>query len=186
MATEGTGVSELASRYASALFDLADGQQALDQTAQDLTSVKALLAESADLRRLIGSPLLARNDQERAMEAVLSAAGIGELVRKFVGLVARNRRLFSLPGMIDGYLAELARRRGESSARVTVARPLTDAQWNALAAALNKSEGSEVKLDVNVDPSLIGGMIVKIGSRMVDSSVRTKLNKLKLAMKGVG
>lgn len=186
MATEGTGVSELASRYASALFDLADGQQALDQTAQDLMSVKALLAESADLRRLIGSPLLARNEQERAMEAVLVAAGIGELVRKFVGLVARNRRLFTLPGMIDGYLAQLARRRGEVTARITVARPLTDVQWNQLAAALNQSEGGNVKLNVWVDPSLIGGMIVKIGSRMVDSSVRTKLNKLQIAMKGVG
>ena len=120
------------------------------------------------------------------MEAVLVAAGIGELVRKFTGLVARNRRLFALPGMIDGYLAELARRRGESTARITVARPLTDAQWAALTAALQKSEGDDVKLDVWVDPSLIGGMIVKIGSRMVDSSVRTKLNKLKLAMKGVG
>ncbi|WP_445376536.1 F0F1 ATP synthase subunit delta [Niveispirillum fermenti] len=186
MAAEGTGVSELASRYASALFDLADGQQALDQTAQDLTSVKALLAESAELRRLIGSPLLARDEQERAMDAVLVAAGVGELVRRFVGLVAKNCRLAALPGMIDGFLAELARRRGEVTARVTVARPLTDAQWAELAELLNKSEGGNVKLDVWVDPSLIGGMIVKIGSRMVDSSVRTKLNKLKLAMKGVG
>lgn len=186
VATEGTGVSELASRYASALFDLADEQQALDQTAQDLSLVKALLAESADLRRLIGSPLLARGDQERAMEAVLAAAGVGELVRKFIGLVARSRRLAALPGMIDGFLAEIARRRGESTARVTVARPLSDEQWNALAAAINQSAGSKVKLDVWVDPSLIGGMVVKIGSRMVDSSVRTKLNKLKLAMKGVG
>lgn len=186
MATEGTGVSELASRYASALFDLADGQQALDQTAQDLLTIKALLAESADLRRLIGSPLLARDEQERAMDAVLVAAGVGELVRKFAGLVAKNRRLFSLPGMIDGFLAKLARRRGESTARVTVARPLTDAQWAELSAALNKEGDSSVKIDVHVDPSLIGGMIVKLGSRMVDSSVRTKLNKLKLAMKGVG
>jgi F-type H+-transporting ATPase subunit delta len=186
VATEGTGVSELASRYASALFDLADEQQALDQTAQDLSLVKALLAESADLRRLIGNPLLARGDQERAMEAVLAAAGVGELVRKFIGLVARSRRLAALPGMMDGFLAELARRRGESTARVTVARPLSDEQWAALAAAIDPSASGKVKLDVWIDPSLIGGMVVKIGSRMVDSSVRTKLNKLKLAMKGVG
>lgn len=186
VATEGTGVSELASRYASALFDLADGQQALDQTAQDLSLVKALLVESADLRRLISNPLLASGDQERAFEAVLVAAGVGELVRKFIGLVARNRRLATLPGMIEGFLAEIARRRGESTARVTVAQPLTDEQWAALAAAIDKSAGGKVKLDVWVDPSLIGGMIVKVGSRMVDSSVRTKLNKLKLAMKGVG
>lgn len=186
VATEETGVSELASRYASALFDLADEQQALDQTAQDLALVKALLAESADLRRLIGNPLLARGDQERAMEAVLVAAGVGGLVRNFIGLVARNRRLFALPGMIAGFLAEIARRRGESTARVTVARPLTEAQMSALSAAIASSAGNKVKLDVAVDPSLIGGMIVKIGSRMVDSSVRTKLNKLKLAMKGVG
>lgn len=186
MATEGTGVSELASRYASALFDLADGQQALDQTAQDLLSIKALLAESADLRRLIGSPLIARDEQARAMDAVLAAAGVGDLVRKFVGLVAKNRRLHTLPGMIDGYLAKLARRRGESTARITVARPLTDAQWAELSAALNRGGEGGIKMDVWVDPSLIGGMIVKLGSRMVDSSVRTKLNKLKLAMKGVG
>jgi len=168
------------------LFDLADEQKALDQTAKDLTLLKQMLAESADLRRLVGSPLLARADQARAMEAVLAQAGIGDLVRKFVGLVAQNRRLFALPGMIDGFLAELARRRGEQTAQVVAAQPLTDAQLAAVTDALKKAMGSKVAVDVRVDPTLIGGIIVKVGSRMIDASVRTKLTKLKLAMKGVG
>jgi len=186
VATEGTGVSELAARYATALFDLADEHKALDQTAQDLTLLKQLLAESADLRRLVRSPLLARAEQVRAMDAVLAQVQMSDLVRKFVGLVAQNRRLFALSGMIDGFLAELARRRGETTARVVVARPLTQDQHDAVADALKGAMGAKVAVDVSVDPSLIGGMIVKFGSRMIDSSVRTKLTKLKLAMKGVG
>ncbi|QJE73757.1 F0F1 ATP synthase subunit delta [Aerophototrophica crusticola] len=186
MATEGTGVSGLAARYATAMFDLADDQKVLDQTAQDLTLLKQMLAESPDLRRLVGSPLLARADQARAMDAVLASAGISGLVRKFVGLVAQNRRLFALSGMIDGFLAELARRRGEQTAQVTVARPLSPEQLDAVSDALKRALGAKMAVSVRVDPALIGGMIVKVGSRMIDSSVRTKLTKLKLAMKGVG
>lgn len=186
MATEGTGVSGLAARYATALFDLADENQALDQTAQDLTLIKQMLAESADLRRLVANPLLSRGDQARGVDAVLAAAGVGPLVRKFIGLVAQNRRLFALPGMIEGFLAELARRRGEQTALVIAARPLSPAQMDAVSDALKRSMGSKMAVEVRIDPALIGGMIVKVGSRMVDSSVRTKLTKLKLAMKGVG
>lgn len=184
MATEGTGVSGLAARYATALFELADQQQALDQTAADLAQLKQMLAESDDLRRLVNSPLIGRGDQIRAMEAVMSAAGISPLVRRFVGLTAQNRRLYAIHGMIDGFLAELARRRGEMTARVTVARALTDAQWTALADTLRQSTGARITLDVWIDPAVIGGMIVKVGSRMIDSSVRTRLARLKLAMKG--
>lgn len=186
MATEGTGVSGLAQRYATALFGLADEQQALDQTAKDLTLLKQMLAESADLRRLVGSPLIARADQARAMDAVLAGAGISELVRKFTGLAAQNRRLFVLPGVIEAFLAELARRRGEATAQVVAAQPMDATQVARLEDALKQAMGSKVSVDVRVDPALIGGMIVKVGSRMIDASVRTKLTKLKLAMKGVG
>lgn len=185
MATEGIGVSGLAARYASALFDLADEQRDLDGTARDLTSIREMLNASEDLRRLIRSPLIPRADQARAMEAILSQAGTSDLVRRFVGLVAEKRRLFALPQMIEGFLTELARRRGEETAHVISARPLTQAQLEALTDVLMRSEGSKVRLQASVDPSLIGGLIVRLGSRMVDNSLRTKLARLKLAMKGV-
>ncbi|HYD64839.1 F0F1 ATP synthase subunit delta [Azospirillum sp.] len=186
MASEGTGVSELAGRYSTALFELADENKALDQVAGDLTALKQLLAESADLRRLVQSPVISRADQGRAMTAVLDRAGVSDITKRFLGLVAKNRRLFALPGMIDGYLAELARRRGETTARVIAARPLSDAQVQAVTDTLKKLVGSKVTVDVTIDPALIGGMIVKYGSRMVDTSVRTKLDKLQLAMKASG
>jgi F-type H+-transporting ATPase subunit delta len=186
VASEGTRASGLSGRYATALFDLADEQKALDQTATDLASIKSMLAESPELRRLIASPVLSRTDQARAMSALLEKAGVSALVRNFIGLVAANRRLFALPAMIDGFLGELARRRGEATAKVIAARALTDSQFNAVSEALKRAMGAKVAVDVSVDPSLIGGMIVKVGSRMVDSSLRTKLAKLKIAMKGVG
>lgn len=186
MASQGTGVSGLAGRYASALFELADENKALDQTASDLTGLKQMLAESPDLTRMVRSPLLSRAEQGKAMDAVMVAVGLSELTRRFVGLVAQNRRLFALPSMIDQFLAELARRRGQMTAQVTAARPMSDTQVEALTDALRSSLGSQIDVRVGVDPALIGGMIVKVGSRMIDSSVRTKLNKLQLAMKGVG
>ncbi|NYZ13612.1 F0F1 ATP synthase subunit delta [Azospirillum sp. RWY-5-1] len=186
MASEGTGVSELAARYSTALFDLADENKALDQVASDLTTLKQLLAESADLRRLVRSPVISRADQGRAMAALLDEVAASDLTKRFVGLVAANRRLFVLSGMIDGFLAELARRRGEATAQVTAARPLTDAQIEAVTEALRSVVGNKVAVNVTVDPELIGGMIVRYGSRMIDASVRTKLNKLQLAMKASG
>ncbi|HYD32195.1 MAG TPA: F0F1 ATP synthase subunit delta [Azospirillaceae bacterium] len=186
MAAEGTGVSGLAARYATALFELADEQRALDQTEQDLTSLKQVLDESAELQRMVRNPLLSRAEQGRAMAAILDQMGVSDTVKRFVGLMAVNRRLFVLRQAIDGFLAELAHRRGESTAHVVAARPLSDAQVEAVTEALRKSFGSKVGVAVTVDPSLIGGMIVKVGSRMIDSSVRTKLDKLQLAMKGVG
>jgi F-type H+-transporting ATPase subunit delta len=186
VATEGSGISELAMRYARALFDLADERGILDETVQDVLSVKALLVESADLRRLVSSPLFTRVDQEKAMDAVLAAAGVGAFVAHFVGFVARNRRLFVLEGMIAAFLAQIANRRGERVAMVTAARPLSAQQQEGLAAALSAATGGRADMHIVVDPRLIGGLIVKIGSRMVDASVRAKLNKLKLAMKGVG
>ncbi len=186
MASQGTGVSGLAERYAAALLELADENKALDQVASDLTGLKRMLAESPDLDRVVRSPLLSRAEQGKAVAAVMERAGISELVQRFIGLVAQNRRLFAVGAMIDAYLAELARRRGAMTAQVTAARPMSDAQVKALADALRGSLGSQIDVRVAVDPALIGGMVVKVGSRMIDSSVRTKLNKLQIAMKGVG
>lgn len=185
MASQGTGVSGLAGRYATALFELAEENNALDQVAADLTGLKQMLAESAELREMIRNPLISREAQGRALAAVMDRAGFSSLTKNFVGLVARNRRLFALEAMADAYLAELARRRGEMTARVIAARPLSEAQVKAITDALRASMGSKVAVDVTVDPAILGGMIVKVGSRMIDSSVRTKLNKLQLAMKGV-
>lgn len=186
VASEGTGVSELAARYSSALFELADENTALDAVAGDLTTLKTLLAESADLRRLVGSPVISRADQGRAMAAAAEALGFGDLTKRFIGLAAANRRLFLLKSMINGYLALLAKRRGESTAKVTVARPLSDEQFAAVGDALRAAVGKQVALDVTIDPALMGGMIVHYGSRMIDTSVRTKLDKLQLAMKASG
>ncbi len=186
VAARGTSQGGLAARYAAALFDLADEQKQLDAVAGDLVALRGMMAESGDLRRLIGSPVLSRGDQGRAMAALLGAAGTGDLVRRFIGLVARNRRLFVLPAIIDAYLAQLARRGGEITAQVTSARPLDERQRQAVAEAVQRAVGGKVAVDARVDAGLIGGLVVKVGSRMVDSSLRSKLQRLQLTMKGVG
>jgi F-type H+-transporting ATPase subunit delta len=186
VAAQGTGQDGLAARYAAALFELADSRKELDAVASDLGGLRAMLRDSPELQRLIRSPVVTRQAQGRAMAALLQAAGGGDLVRRFVGLVAENRRLFALPAMIDAYLAELARRRGEVTAEVTAARPLDDRQRQAVAEAVQRAVGGRVSLDVRVDPALIGGLVVKVASRMVDSSLRRKLQRLQLVMKGVG
>ena len=186
LAAQDTGTAGLAARYAAALFDLADETKQLDAVAADLRALRALSAESADLRRLVRSPVLTRDDQARAMAAVLEKAGTSDLVRRFVGLVADNRRLFALNDMIEAYLSELARRRGEVTASVTSAAPLSEAQTAALTDALRRAVGGKVAIETYTDSSLIGGLIVKLGSRMVDSSLKSKLQRLQLVMKGVG
>lgn len=186
MAGDITSVSDLAGRYASALLDLADERKALDEVAGDLKTVQALVAESEDLRRLLASPVFTREEQRKAMAALLEKAGVGELTRRFVAVVADNHRLFALSAMIESYLSELARRRGEITAEITSARALSDAQQAALLNTLRSAEGDKVQLDLKVDPTLIGGLVVKVGSRMIDSSLRSKLQRLQLAMKGVG
>jgi len=178
------GDTGVAARYALALFELADEQRKLDQVANDLKSIDSLLIESADLRRLIGNPVVSRGESGRAMASLLERIEADELTQKFVGLVAANRRLFALPGMIKSYLAELADRRGEITAEVVSATRLTDNQSQALETALRGAVGGKVALSVAVDPSLIGGLVVKVGSRMVDSSLKTQLQKMKIAMKG--
>jgi len=180
------GNAGLADRYAAALYELADEGKALDKVAADLRQISKMLDESADLVRLIRSPILGRVEQGRAMQAVLEKVGVEALTAKFVGLVAKNRRLFTLPAMIKAFLATLARRRGEVAAEVTSAQALTAQQQEAVTAALRQAVGSKVSVETRVDPALLGGMVVRVGSRMVDSSLKTKLQKLELAMKGLG
>ena len=178
-----TGV---AGRYASALFELADNAKSLDQVAQDLDTFKKLLAESAELARLIASPVIGRDLQGKALLAVLDAAGVKGLTRSFIGTVAANGRARELPAMAQAFLAELARRRGETSAVVTSAVPLTQQQQQQLADALRGVlGGAKVSIDAHVDPNVLGGLVVKVGSRLFDSSIRSKLQRLQLAMKGV-
>jgi len=185
VASKGTGVSGLADRYAAALFDLADDRKALDQVADDLRQLRTMLADSADLRRLVRSPIFSRADQGRAVTAVAEHAGLTVLTRNFLGLVAQNRRLFAIPAMIDAFLGPLAARRGEVTAEIVTAQTLTPMQLDAVNEQLRKAVGSKVAVEVRVDPALLGGLVVKVGSRMVDASLRSKLHRLQLAMKGV-
>jgi F-type H+-transporting ATPase subunit delta len=186
LAAESTGISGLAERYAAALFELADERHALDQAAGDLREVRAMLTASADLERMVRSPVLSRADQAKAIEAVAEQAGLSQLTRDFLAIVARNRRLFAVPAMIQAYLQKLAERRGEVTAEITAAQELNAAQQEALGEQLRRVVGSRVAVDVKVDPSLLGGMIVKIGSRMVDGSLKGQLQRLQLSMKGIG
>ncbi|HQS18474.1 F0F1 ATP synthase subunit delta [Reyranella sp.] len=183
MTTATTGV---AGRYASALFELADGSKSLDQVAQDLATFRKMVAESTDLARLIASPVIPRALQGKALLAVLDAAGISGLTRNFVGTVAANGRARDLPAMAAAFLAELASRRGETTATVTSAVPLSPAQLQQLSDSLRSVLGSnKVSIDARVEPDILGGLVVKVGSRLFDSSVRSKLQRLQLAMKGV-
>jgi F-type H+-transporting ATPase subunit delta len=186
LAAQDTGTAGLAARYAAALFELADEAKQLDSVAADLRTVKAMIEQSSDLRRLVRSPALSRAEQGRALGAVLQQAGSGDIVRRFVGLVAENRRLFALVDMIDAFLAELARRRGEVTAMVTSAQALSEAQVASVTDALKRAVGGKVAVELKTDASLIGGLIFKVGSRMIDSSLKSKLQRLQLSMKGVG
>lgn len=178
-----TGVAE---RYASALFDLAKEQNAHVPVEQELTRFQGLIDESADLRRLIRSPSFSAKDQTNALSAVMARAGIGGLASNFVKVLAQNRRLFILSDVIKNYRLIAARARGEVSAAVTSAHPLSDAQMQSLKDQLRASVGREVTIQSKVDPTLLGGLVVKVGSRMIDSSLRTKIEQLKVAMKGTG
>ena len=172
-------------RYANALFELADNARSLDQVAQDLTSIRTMVRESSDLARLLASPVIGRDAQSKGLLAVLDAAGIGGLTRSFVGTVAANGRARDLVAMATAFLAELASRRGETTASVTSAVPLSPEQLQQLSDTLRSVlGGAKVTIEAQVDPDLLGGLVVKVGSRMVDSSLRTKLRKLQFALKG--
>ncbi len=186
MAVEDASVSGMAGRYATALFELALEQNAVDQVRADLDRFDALVAESPELTRLVRSPVFTSEEQARAIAAVLDQAGIGGLAGNFLRLVAKNRRLFAVRDMARAFRSLVRRQRGETTAQVTVAEPLGERHLATLKDALRSVTGKEVELSVTVDPSIIGGLVVKLGSRMIDTSLRTKLNALKHAMKEVG
>jgi F-type H+-transporting ATPase subunit delta len=179
-------VSGVAGRYAIALFELGLEEEALEQIEADLNRFGEALDAAEDFRRLVKSPVFSAEEQGRALGAILDELKIEGLTKNFLLLVSKNRRLFAAPDMIRAFRAMLAERRGEMSATVTAASKLTDSQVTALKQALKAALGKDVMLDQLVDPSLIGGLMVKVGSRMIDTSIRTKLNSLKHAMKEVG
>ncbi len=176
----------MAGRYATAVFELALDAGAIDSVSADLQKFDALLDDSADLTRLVRSPVFTAEAQSKALAAVIDKAGIGGLAAQFLKVVTSNRRLFAIRDIIKAYRALVARHKGEVTAHVTVAEPLSDAHRDEIRNTLNAVTGKDVRVDMKVDPSIIGGLVVKIGSRMVDSSLRTKLNGLKHAMKEVG
>ncbi len=176
----------MAGRYTSALFELAETEGILDRVAEDLEQLRAMIEVSAGLNRLIRSPVLSREEQGRAMDALMEKAEMSGLTRRFVGVVAQNRRLFVLPGIIMEYARRLAAHRGETSAEVVSAAPLSDKQMDAIGVSLKKTVGTDVAIEAKVDAALLGGLIVRVGSRIFDNTLRTKLRHLRLAMKGVG
>ena len=185
VATNDTIVEGMAGRYAAALFDLAKEASKIKEVEADLTAFGGLLDESEDLRRMVRSPVISTEDQARAMSAILEKAGIGGLAANFFNLITKNRRLFGAADMIKGFRALAARDRGEVTARVTSAMALNDAQVEELKKTLKASVGKDVALDAHVDPSLLGGLVVKVGSRMIDSSLKTKLQNLKVSLNGL-
>ncbi len=183
MAGEEPLVSGMAGRYATALFELARETNAIDAVKADLERFDALVAESADLSRLVRSPVFSADEQLHALAAVLDRTGIGGLAARFLKLVTTNRRLFAARDMVRGYRELVAKHKGEATAEITVAEELKDDHVAALRSALKAVSGKDVDLKIKVDPAIIGGLVVKLGSRMVDSSLRTKLNSIKHAMK---
>jgi F-type H+-transporting ATPase subunit delta len=183
---ENSIVSGVAGRYATALFELARDEKSVDAVQADLARFEALLGESPDLDRLVRSPVFTADAQAKALAAVLDKAGISGIAANFLKLLASNHRLFAVRDVLRAFRALVARFKGEATADVTVAEPLSDKNLDSLKAALKAVTGKDVALNVNIDPSIIGGLIVKLGSRMVDSSLRTKLNSIKHAMKEAG
>jgi F-type H+-transporting ATPase subunit delta len=182
---EGTIVSGMAGRYATALFELAREESAIDAVQADLDRFAALLAESADLTRLVRSPVFSAEQQAKALGAVLGAAGIEGLAARFLQVVAANRRLFAVEAIIKDFRKLVAHHKGEVVADVTLAEAPSEAQLANITQALRSVTARDVQVAVRIDPAIIGGLIVKLGSRMVDSSLRTKLKSLKHAMKEV-
>ena len=180
-------VSGMAGRYATALFELALDNKSVDAVKADLEKFDAMIAESPDLHRLVRSPVFGADEQAQALAAVLAKAGISGLAANFLKLVASNRRLFAVRDMVKAFRGLVARWKGEVSAEVTVAEELSDSHLETLKSTLKTvTGGKEVDLNVKIDPAIIGGLTVKVGSRMIDSSLRTKLNAIKHAMKEAG
>ena len=184
VATDDTSIGGVAGRYASAFFELASESSNVEGIEGDLKNFQALLDESPDLVRLVRSPVIAADDQAKAIAVILDRAGIGGLTANFLKLVTANRRLSVVQDMIKAYRSLAAKARGEITADVTSAFPLNDEQIAALKDTLKSSVGKEVALQSRVDPSILGGLIVKVGSRMIDSSLKTKLQSMKTVLSG--
>ena len=178
--------ASIAGRYATALFELAEESGALEATEADIARLAEALEASEDLRSLISSPIYSRDDQSRAMAAIGEALELTELTRNLIGLMGAKRRLFVLPQLIATFRALMAEHRGELTAEVTAAKQLSDAQLSALAETLKGAVGRDVKLNVKVDEDIIGGLIVKVGSKMIDTSIRSRLASLQNVMREVG
>ncbi len=186
MAAKDPTVSGVSGRYATALFELARDEKVVDAVKNDLDAFDTMLAGSTDLKRLVRSPVFSAEAQSKALTAVLESAGIAGISANFLKLLTANRRLFAVTDVIRAFRALVANFKGEATAEVTVAEPLSDKNLDSLKAALKSVTGKDVALNVKVDRSIIGGLVVKLGSRMVDSSLRTKLNSIKHAMKEAG
>jgi F-type H+-transporting ATPase subunit delta len=184
VAADGTQDTGLAGRYATAIFELAQDQRSLETVEKDLATLKRAMADSADLTQLVRSPVVDAKDQARAIGAVIEKMGLSTLTKNFLQVIAAKRRLFVLSDIIRAFEGMLARQRGEVQATVSSARPLGDAEMTELKAILKSKLGREPRIETKVDPSLLGGLVVKVGSRMIDSSLRTKLNGLRTAMRG--
>ena len=184
MAVSGGITASLAGRYAQALYSLAKDANALEAVEGDLHRVRAAMAESADMARLIADPLVGRDETVRAITAIAGILELGQLASNFLGVVAHNRRLVRLGAMIAAFDAIAADARGELTAQVTTAHPLDAGQIAAIAEKLARREGRKVTIEPHVDPAILGGLVVKIGSQMIDSSIRTRLNTLAQAMQG--
>lgn len=178
--------SGVAGRYATALFEIARDGNLLDEVERDLREIETIHANSADFREILANPVYTREEQGKGIDAIAAAMGVGSTVTNTLGLMAQNRRLFVVPATLAQLKALIAAERGEVTAEVRSAKPLTETQTEALAKTLSASVGRDVKLDVTVDPSLIGGLVVKVGSRMIDTSIRAKLANLQNVMKEVG
>lgn len=184
MATDDLNLSSMPGRYAGALFELASEQGNVAEVEGDLQTFDQLLTESDDLRRLVASPVFSSDEQAAALKALAAKAGIGALATNFLGVIAKNRRLFAVPQMIKDFKSLAAHGRGEVAAQVTTAQPLSDEQVGELKETLKRAVGKNVTLDVKVDSAILGGLIVKIGSRMVDTSLRTRLSAIRMGLKG--
>ena len=185
MAHEQSVGSGVAGRYARAAFELAEAAGSADQTLSELERFSQALDVSADLERLVRSPLFSADQQLAALTAILPKLGISELSGNFLKLLARNRRLFAVREIVASFRALLAEKRGTMVAEVVSAEPLGETKMDALRTALKQALGKDISLNSKIDPSLIGGLTVKIGSRMIDTSLKTKLSQLKIALKEV-
>ncbi len=184
MGRENAQETGLAGRYANAVFELAQDEKAVDAVAADFAALKKAIQANPDLARLVRSPAFSREEQARALKAVAEKMGLSPLTQKFLALVAHKRRLSALEGILSAYDRLVARLKGEVQADVTTARALSDSETQELKNVLKARLGREPRLHTSVDPQLLGGMVVKLGSRMIDSSIRTKLNGIRAAMRG--